>query len=135
MRLLFALVAGCVSAGLVRADKPAADTAATATDVVKSAIKAHGGAELLDKYKGGTMKMKGEISMMGIDLEFEGKVIYMQPDKFKMKIDTALMGQKLAIEQVMNGKKMKMTLNGMDVPVDDHTRDQLRSSITEEEIT
>lgn len=135
IRNLLALATGLAFAGATWADKPSVAATKGASAVVTAAIVATGGEELLNKFKGTSMTMKGEMSMMGLDLEFEGKVIAMQPDKYKMTIDTSLMGQKLSIEQVMNGKKMKASLNGMAIPLDDDTKDQLQDSITEMEIT
>lgn len=129
---LFSMLALLVSAATLWADKPATGTA---EDVIKAAIKATGGQELLSKYNGGTMKMKGEVSEMGINVEIEGKVTYMMPDRIRMTMTGAVMGQKFTMEQVMNGKKMKMTLNGADLPIDDNVKAQLASSAAEHEIT
>ena len=55
----------------------AADEKAEA--VVKKAIEAHGGADNLNKYTAGRFTMKGEVSVMGMDLEFSGAIAYLPP--------------------------------------------------------
>lgn len=131
MRSLFTiLLASLFSAGLAKADK----APPTATDVVKEAIKATGGAEVLEKFKGGTQKVKGELTDMGITADVEGKVTFMMPDRIRMTMTASVMGQKFVIDQVMKGKAMKMSLNGADMPLDDRTKKQLTSGVAEQEI-
>jgi hypothetical protein len=107
----------------------------TAEAVVKKAIEAHGGADALTKYKAGTSKMKGEMSVFGMELTFTGEMTYLLPDKYKMTIDAEVAGQKLAIVQVANGKKYKQTINNMAVPLKDAERDELLQSATMQEVT
>jgi hypothetical protein len=128
MRSLVTLLV--LTAGLARADK----VPPSATDVVKEAIKAAGGTEVLEKFKAGSMKIKGEVSEMGITAEVDGKVTYMTPDRMRMTMTATVMGQKFSIDQVMKGKVMKMSLNGADMPVDDRTKKQLTSGAAEQEI-
>jgi hypothetical protein len=114
-------------------DKPAQDKAAV--EVVKKAIEAHGGADTLNKYKASTMKMKGNVSIMGIDADFTGTVSYGLPDKFKMTMDADFMGMKLAIMQLANGKTVKITVNGMSAPISDAQKAELEESVVEQEVT
>jgi outer membrane lipoprotein-sorting protein len=86
--------------GLLRADD-AADMKA----LVDKAIKAHGGADKINKYKGTTLKMKGKVHAMGAAFEYTGEVLSQAPDKFKLTIDTEIMGQKFQQVQVLNGDK------------------------------
>ena len=53
------------------------------------------------------------MTVLGMDLTFTGDLAYELPDKFKMRIDTEVGGQKLAIVQIVNGAKVMNTLNGM----------------------
>jgi len=114
-------------------DKPAQDKAAVA--VVKKAIEAHGGADVLNKYKAGTMRIKGTASVMGLDLEFTGEVSYAFPDKYKMTMDADLMGQKLKIVNVANGKTVKSTVNGLAAPIPDAAKEEMASNAVEQEVT
>jgi len=98
---------------LVVAGSAAADEKAEA--VVKKAIEAHGGADALNKYKAGKFKLKGEVSVMGMDFEFTGTVSYMTPDRYKLEVNAEIMGMKLVINQVVKGDSVKSsgTIGGM----------------------
>src|SRR5438046_6043857 len=104
-------VLGLAVAALAVAPAARADDAAN--DVIKKAIAAHGGADVLNKFKAGTSKIKGDMTVFNMDLEFTGDLAYELPDKYKMTILTEVAGQKLTIVQVVNGTKIKNTLNGM----------------------
>ena len=94
----------------------AADEKAEA--VVKKGIEAHGGADALNKYKAGKMKMKGDISLMGMDIEFTGTLQYSMPDRFKLEVNAEVMGMKLVVNQTVKGESVKSTVNigGMTIP-------------------
>lgn len=110
-RLFFGLVVALSSAGLAAADDKA-------EAIVKKGIEAHGGADALNKYKAGRFKMNGEISILGMDLEFTGDVAYSLPDRYRMEMTTEIMGMKMVIRQMVKGETIKSTVNvgGMDVP-------------------
>jgi hypothetical protein len=105
------LTVAVIAAGAAAADE-------TATAVVKKAIEAHGGADNLNKYKAGKFTMKGDLSVMGLDLEFTGSLAYSMPDKYRMTLTTEVMGQKLDINQTVRGEKIKstITVGGMTLP-------------------
>jgi hypothetical protein len=111
----------------------AADEKAEA--VVKKAIEAHGGAAALDKYKAGKFNMKGELSIMGLDIAFTGKLAFMSPDKYKMEMDAEIMGQKMTVQQVVNGDKTKnkVTFGGMTIPVPDNEKEELKMAVAMQE--
>src|SRR5262249_51462034 len=69
------------------------------------AIKAHGGADKINKHKGANLKMKGKVHVMGAILEYTGEVLSQAPDKFKISIESEIMGQKFQQVQVINGDK------------------------------
>jgi hypothetical protein len=128
-------VFGLVGVAALVAAAPAQDKQdKAAVEVIKKAIDAHGGADALNKYKAGAMKMKGTAAVMGIDLEFVGTVAYAFPDKFKMTFDADLMGQKLAMVQVANGENVKTTMNGMAIPLPDAAKNELMAAATEQEV-
>ena len=105
-----------LAVALVAAGAAAADDKAEA--VVKKAIEAHGGADNLNKYNGGRFKMTGDLSVMGMDIEFTGNLVYNLPDRYKMEMHADIAGMKLVIEQVVKGDKVKSTIKvgGMTVP-------------------
>jgi hypothetical protein len=105
-----------LAVALVVAGAAAADEKAEA--VVKKAIEAHGGADNLNKYKAARFKMAGDLSIMGMDLEFTGTLAYNLPDRYRLEIDMEVMGQKVAFEQVVKGETVKSTVKagGMTAP-------------------
>ena len=125
-------VLGLAVAALAAAPAARADDAAN--EVVKKAIAAHGGADVLNKYKAGTSKMKGDMTVLGMDLEFTGDLAYELPDKYKMTILTEIAGQKHTVVQVVNGSKIKNTLNGTALKVGDAEKVELAQAAAMQEI-
>jgi hypothetical protein len=113
----------------------AAQAPDTAEAVLKKAIDAHGGADTLKKLQAGESKFKGDMAVFGMELEFTGRMVYQAPDKFRMEIDTEIMGQKLAILQVVNGTKTKNSLNGMAAPLGEAEQKELRQAAMMQEIS
>jgi len=103
-----------VAAVLAAAGVAAADDKADA--VVKKAIEAQGGADTMNKYPAARFTMKGEISVMGMDLELSGDMAFVS-DKFRMNINTSVMGQPIVVHQVVNGDKGKRTVKVGDMAV------------------
>jgi outer membrane lipoprotein-sorting protein len=124
-----------LTVALVAAGAAAADEKATA--VVKKAVEAHGGADNLNKYKAGKFTMKGDLSVLGMDLEFTGSLAYALPDKYRLQITTEVMGQKLDINQVVRGEKVKstITVGGMTIPSPggDDEKEELKTAIAMQE--
>jgi hypothetical protein len=106
----------------VNAPVPAQDDAAA---VVKKAIDAHGGAAALNKYKAGYSKFKGEISIGGMDLDYTGEITYQLPDKYNMTIKAEAGGQKVVVEQ---------NINGMVVPMSDEEKAEVYQSAMLQEV-
>jgi hypothetical protein len=107
----------------------AADEKAEA--VVKKAIEAHGGADNLNKYKAAKFAMKGEISVLDMDLEFTGDIAYSLPDRYRLYLTMDFMGQKMVINQVVKGDKVKnsMKLGDTVIPADgDKEKDELKAA-------
>lgn len=97
--------------------------------VVKKAIDAHGGADALKKALSGTSAVKGEMTVMGMDLTFTGKITTALPEKMRMDIAVDVMGQKVDVVQVVNGAKVKHTVNGSAAPLEDAQKDELRAGV------
>src|SRR5687768_8569197 len=87
-----------VAAVLAAAGAGAADD--KATTVLKKGIEAHGGADNLNKYKAGRFTMKGDVSVMGMDLEFSGGIAY-APDKYRMNLTMQAGGMTVTVRQVL----------------------------------
>jgi hypothetical protein len=109
---VLALTAGAaLSAPARAADDPKA--------VVEKAIKAHGGADNLNKYLAHRATVKGVIVAMGMELELKAESVGVYPDKAKMKGSISVGGMDLSLTQIANGGKLSVKVNGMDIPLDD----------------
>jgi outer membrane lipoprotein-sorting protein len=107
-----------------------------AEDVVKKAIDAHGGADALNKYKGGRFQMKGELPIMGKDTEFTADAAYAVPGKAKINIYLEVMGMKVTVSQVMNGDKFKRTVKvgDMTVPAGEEDKEEIKVNAAMQEV-
>jgi hypothetical protein len=105
------------------------------TDLIKKAVEAHGGEAALKKAKAGEFAMAGDMSVLGANLKYKATVAYLFPDKYTMTIDTELMGMKLVIAQVVNGDKMKSSLNGMSQKLGDAEKAELKAALNTQEMT
>lgn len=123
-RWLLSLTVVLVSVGMATADDKA-------EAVVKKAIEAHGGAEALNKYLAGKSKMKGELSLLGMSIEFTGSVMYMLPDRYKFELSASIAGQKLTILQTAKGDKIKSTVKvgDMTVPTPEDDKDDVKMAM------
>jgi hypothetical protein len=72
--------------------------------VVKKAIEANGGADNINKYGASRMTLKGEISIMGMDLELTGDMAT-AGDKIRMNMAFTVMGTNVTVRQVMTAEK------------------------------
>jgi hypothetical protein len=82
-------------AGAVRADD------AEAKAIVEKAIKAHGGAEVLNKFQAISVKEKGKFYGMGAAFDYTLEMQYQAPDKERLEIR----GENFKFVQVVNGDK------------------------------
>lgn len=120
-RLLMGLALAILATGTASADEKA-------EAAVKKAIEGHGGAEALNKLKATRFVMKGDISIIGMDLEFTGKASFMLPNKYRMEMNSEIMGQKMTITQVVNGDKIKsiVKVGDMTIPEDEEQKKELK---------
>jgi outer membrane lipoprotein-sorting protein len=96
-----------VSCAVLLALTPAgrADEAADARAVVDKAIKAHGGADNLNKHKAAVFKIKGKFYGLGEGIDFTGDISYQEPDKIKSIIQVNVMGTDFKVTNIVNGDK------------------------------
>lgn len=97
-----------------------ADDAKAARALVDKAIKAHGGAENLTKYKAAVVTFKGTFHGMGMELPMTGEISTHGMDKIKADIMVEAGGMKIQIVNVVNGDKgwTKVAGNTMDLDKD-----------------
>jgi hypothetical protein len=73
--------------------------------VIDNAIKAHGGADKLEKQKAVTVKMKGKFYMGEEGTDFTGELATQAPGKSRLEISFELMGKQAKFLQVYDGAK------------------------------
>jgi hypothetical protein len=96
--------------------------------IITKAIKAHGGEEAYTKYKAGQTKAKGKVEILG-GIEFTQESAFMLPDKMKEIVEMEIMGQKLRVVSLINGSKVSIEANGMEVPISDPIQQALKDAI------
>ena len=81
------------------------DDAADARALVDKAIKAHGGAATLGKFKGGAVTFSGTFHGMGMKVPMTGTISTFGDDKLKADIEVEADGQKFRVINVLAGNK------------------------------
>ncbi len=96
--------------------------------IITKAIKAQGGEEAQAKYKAGQTKAKGKVEILG-GIDFTQESAFMLPDKLKETVEMEVMGQKLRVVSIINGSKVSIDANGMEVPISDAIKQTLKDAI------
>src|SRR5262249_48724725 len=113
MRSVIAAFAAIVLVGQV-AQGQAVDEARA---VIEKAIKAH---QIKEKskttaYQG---KNKGTLFVMGLEIEFTQEIAIQHPNKFKETMQMEVMGNKVNVVSVYNGKEGWIKANDTDIKVE-----------------
>ncbi|HEX3871421.1 MAG TPA: hypothetical protein VHV77_13340 [Pirellulales bacterium] len=106
-----------------------ASTASAQTDpksLVRQAIDAHGGEELLAKYPAATATLRGTMIIAGTELSFTGSQKQSIPGKFRLETHIALLGINTTVVQIVNGAKVWQTADGQDMPLVPAIQQELR---------
>ena len=101
-------------------------------DVVKMAIKAHGGEAALKKFPAGTSKIAGTV--VEPKIPFAGSMAFSVPGKVRVEIVFELNGQKAATVQIINGDKVSQTENGTASKLSKAAAAELRESAAIQEM-
>jgi hypothetical protein len=115
--LLSAASAACLLLAWTGAGR--ADDKADLDKVIDKAIKAHGGAENLGKFKAVTFKMKGKFYMGEEGIDFTGEMATQDPGKSRMELSFEIMGKQAKFLQVANGDKGWQQIKVGDMTVKD----------------
>jgi hypothetical protein len=118
-----------IAVGTVLIFGPALRADDDAKEIIKKAIAATGGEEKLSKFKAYKESSKGTVSIMGNDLEFSMETVAAPPSKIKNVMKMEFGGNNVTFEQSVNGDKMKASLNGMDLPVPDEQKDDVKQQL------
>lgn len=90
-----------------------------ALKVIDKAVKAHFPKGLDTKNQASRTKTKGTLHVMGLDLEYTQEVSVQAPDKFKEVMELNVMGNKVLVTSVFNGKEAWIRSGDTDVNVTD----------------
>jgi hypothetical protein len=103
-------------------------------EVVKAAIAAAGGNEVLAKYPAGRVTGKGTMTFAGAEVEFTCEQAYHIPGRFRTLVRCEVRGQKWELLQVVDGATAKQTINGRVVPLTDATTRELQFAVLLNEV-
>jgi hypothetical protein len=101
------LALGLVAGPLAAADRD------TALAVIEQAIKAHGGADALNKAQTAVRTSSGTTSLFGKDLAFSDEMTWQLPDRFRLAIEVGTGQDKTHLTTVVNPDKGWQTTGGM----------------------
>lgn len=116
--LAFTLLACHAAADNVKVDEK---------EIIEKAIKAHGGADNLAKFKAVKMKGKGTIDLLGNEVEFTADIQNLLPDKTHAEIRFDVGGQQLTVTQIFNGKKGWIATNDVSKEAEEDELKSLRN--------
>jgi hypothetical protein len=94
--------------------------------IIDKAIMAHGLKGKENDNSGFRGKSKGTIHVNGMDLELTQEVTLQVPDKFKEVVDMTIMGNRVMVTTVYNGKEGWIKVGDMDVPVAKELLDEFK---------
>jgi hypothetical protein len=93
--------------------------------VIDQAIKAHGGAGQIGKFKASVVKAKGKVAVMGQNVVFTMTNQALLPGRMRLDMEMEVAGQKFTFAQGLDGDKGWMAVNGKAKDLD---KDQLAES-------
>ncbi|MCI0737865.1 MAG: hypothetical protein L0Y72_02390 [Gemmataceae bacterium] len=132
MRLLTATALALMA--LVVANRVAAqDDEARA--VVEMAVKAHGGLEKLDSVKAVSVKGKGVVSVMNMQIEFTQENNLQAPDRFRAEMQMQVNNMNFPVVVVFNGKKAWIKAADMLMELDEKGVEGMKDSMHAENIS
>jgi hypothetical protein len=107
----------CLSMAILLVGASWASAQDEARAILDKAIKAHGGADKLNKAKGQTAKAKGKMELLG-GLEFTQESAIQYPDKMREVIHLTVNGMNIDVTTVYNGKEGWINTMGQTMPLE-----------------
>lgn len=104
------LAAGIFGLVLLLSGTAQADEA-KAKEVLNKAIEAHGGETELKKLESTSMKMKGTVHAMGLEIAFTGDASSSGMDQRRIDLEMEIMNQKIRVSNVFNKDKGWLKVN------------------------
>jgi hypothetical protein len=87
--------------------------------VIDKAIKAHGGADNINKLPASHLKAKGSMEAMGMNLNFNLEIHSQEPDKVRSVVELDISGKQFIVINVFDGKKAWESIGGQTKEVKD----------------
>jgi hypothetical protein len=103
--------------------------------ILKRATEAHGGAELLTKYKAGTYTLSGTMVLPTGEVGYSSDVVYEAPDKYSLTLILEMKPNKVTLAQVVNGDKIRVTMDGRPQAVSAALKAEAKAAAAMQEIT
>jgi hypothetical protein len=119
------LLFGSLAVALVLGFVPGAFAQDEVKSIIEKAVKAHGGAERINKLKCVQTKSKGKLELLG-GIEMTQEVSIKYTGKFREVADMEIAGQKVRVISVFDGSKASITANGQAVEVTDKIMEEFR---------
>lgn len=104
-------------------------------ELVKAAVAAAGGADVLAKYPAGRVAGKGTMTFAGAEAPLTFEQAYHVPGKFRTVVRCEVKGQKWEMVQVVDGEKARQTVNGRCVPLIDAASRELQLAVLLNEVS
>jgi hypothetical protein len=95
--------------------------------IVNKAVKAHGGAEKLNKLKCVQSKSKGKLELLG-GVDFTQEVTAKYSGKFKEVLEMEIMGNKVTVTTAFDGTKGWISANGKLMDANDKILEELKEA-------
>jgi hypothetical protein len=76
-------------------------------------LKAHGGAEAINKYRAVQVKYRGTFVIMGADVKAEGEIFLSYPDRMKHVVSFEIANNTIQVLQGFDGKNGWMSIGGV----------------------
>lgn len=103
-------------------------------EVIRTAIAAAGGAETLARFPAGRVVAKGVIVAGGTETPVTVEQLFQLPGQIRTVIRSEPRGQRLEVQQIVNGTRSRHTINGTTIPITDAAAQELRHALLLQEI-
>jgi hypothetical protein len=117
---------GLLATGLVLYFVPSALAQGEVTAIIEKAVKAHGGAEKINKIKCVQSKSKGKLELFGSSIDMTQEVSVKFTGKFRETAEIDVNGQKVKVVSVFDGSKAAISANGQAVDINDKIMEEFK---------
>jgi hypothetical protein len=118
---------GFLAVALVLYFAPPAPAQSEVKSILEKAVKAHGGADKINKVKCVQSKAKGRLELLG-GVDFTQELSAKQTGKFKEVAEIDAMGQKIKVITVFDGSKGWISANGNNMEATDKILEEFKEA-------